>query len=108
MKIGMRLTALAFILGLSACSEPNPLAEKPLDESAMLLFQHATTVKSGDTYRQCMEGLHSNKTCQTLYQTMSHSFTREGLVISPKQVADKSLYKRLSERLVRLSLLVED
>jgi hypothetical protein len=112
MKARVRLTTLLLILGLSACSEPNPLAEKPLDESARLLFSHAamsaTVINGGDTYRQCMEGLHSNKICQTLYQAMSRSFTREGLAISTKQVADKNLYKRLSARLNRLSMLMED
>lgn len=112
MKAGARLTTLVLILGLSACSDPNPLAEKSLDESARLLFTHAATsatvINGGDTYRQCMEGQHSNKTCQTLYQAMSRSLIREGLAISPKQVADKNLYQRLSARLKRLSMVMED
>lgn len=112
MKRGVRLTTLVLILGLSACSDSNPLAEKPLDESARLLFTHAamsaTVINGGDTYRQCIEGMHSNKTCKTLYQAMSRSLTREGLAISPKQISDKNLYQRLSARLKRLSMVMED
>ncbi len=101
MKASKRLITLSFILSLAACSDPNPLAQKPLDESARLLFVHA----GGDAYRQCMEAQYTSSACHRLYQTMRQRLKQEGLIVSEKQIADKALYKRLATRLSRLSLL---
>lgn len=104
-------------MGLSACSEPNPLQQKPLDESARLLVQHSAkasiaaglkTKDASDNYRQCMEGRYPDKACQSLYKAMSRSFQAAGLNVSPQHVADNTLYKRLAARLSRLSLLMEE
>lgn len=117
MKLVSMIVMLIGILVLSACSEPNPLQQKPRDESAQLLVQHSAkasiamglkTSDASDNYRQCMEGQHPDKTCQALYQAMSRSFHLTGMDISPQQVSDKALYKKLASRLSRLSLLMED
>lgn len=104
------------IICLSACTDSNPLAEKPLDESARLLVQHSTVASvaiglnvrdAGDSYRQCMESQHPAHRCMSLFKAMSRSFKAEQLTVTPAQVSDKALYRKLAARLARLSLLME-
>ena len=105
-----------FSLTLIACCSSNPLMKQsPKERAKALMYVSNQAVKSlelqgingEDAYRQCMKGHLSHKTCTRLFDTMSELFEKQGVRISPKKVADKTMYQRTSLQLDRFSYLIE-
>ena len=101
---------------LSACSENNPLNEKPIPDAVNIITNASEKAsaklgfkspRAGDNYRQCMKGHIEKDTCNSLVKEMKKELAKAGIHVSEAQITDKKLYKNLAPQLDHVSWLME-
>ena len=101
---------------LSACSENNPLNEKPIPDAVNIITNASEKAsmkiglkasRAGDNYRQCMKGNIEKNTCNSLVAEMKKELVKAGINVSEAQITDKKLYKNLASQLDHVSWLME-